>query len=564
MNLQQFRIASMSIMKTARMPRQSLALCALLIAVALLGCGESREASSSSTTPAAGSPPAPQTFLIQNVLAANASLQVAWSESTHANGYTVSAARRSGGTAVAEVITTQRNASLSGLNVGLPHIVSVRATNATGSVSVSHPVSVVPVYGTANPANQYSCRRNLYVSPMGSDSNDGTTSDRAFQTINRVTTRSDLRGGDCINLLPGEYTESVGLVRGGSAAEGFVVLRSTVPWAARVVAPAGAYSAIRLEADYLVVDGIDVKGGEGNAIDGCLRPERVTQHLRVLNNRAHRAGLSGIGLCWGDHMRVEGNVVHDNAWTNGFQGSGISIYQARSAGGAGDEPRIIIRNNIAYANIVKISCDRCHTDGNGIIVDDFRGTQGAASPWKGVVYPHTTLVENNLVFNNGGKGIHLFLSDRVTVRSNTAYHNNQDTNFDGTWRAELSNAMSSQNTWVNNIAVTDPSIDPLNRAIADFGSGGANSGVVFRSNLAWAGGPSAPLVGNDGSNSPINSAGGNLIGVDPRFVRASRDPLDADFRLAAGSLALGAGAADGPSDNINGVPRGQRMNIGAY
>ena len=48
-------------------------------------------------------------------------------------------------------------------------------------------------------------------------------------------------------------------------------------------------------------------------------------------------------------------------------------------------------------------------------------------------------------------------SDYVTVRNNTAWHNNQDLLNTGTWRGELSNAQSSNNTWVNNIAVADPS-----------------------------------------------------------------------------------------------------------
>jgi parallel beta-helix repeat protein len=52
---------------------------------------------------------------------------------------------------------------------------------------------------------------------------------------------------------------------------------------------------------------------------------------------------------------------------------------------------------------------------------------------KGPRYPHATLVEGNLVFNNGGRGIHVLKSDNVTVRYNTCWHNNR-CRLDGTWK----------------------------------------------------------------------------------------------------------------------------------
>ena len=54
-------------------------------------------------------------------------------------------------------------------------------------------------------------------------------------------------------------------------------------------------------------------------------------------------------------------------------------------------------------------------------------------------YVFNTLVENNLAYGNGGKGIHIFLSDNVTVRNNAAHWNNRDELNPATWRGELSN-----------------------------------------------------------------------------------------------------------------------------
>ena len=67
-----------------------------------------------------------------------------------------------------------------------------------------------------------------------------------------------------------------------------------------------------------------------------------------------------------------------------------------------------------------------NTDGNGIIYDTFRS------------YAGQSLCLGNIVYHNGGKGIHVFKSGHVTVANNTAYNNNWDTYNPGTWRAEIS------------------------------------------------------------------------------------------------------------------------------
>ena len=58
------------------------------------------------------------------------------------------------------------------------------------------------------------------------------------------------------------------------------------------------------------------------------------------------------------------------------------------------------------------------SDGNGIIIDDFRNTQNSVT-YRGV-YTGRTLVANILAVNNGGSGIHTFLCDNVDIVHNTA------------------------------------------------------------------------------------------------------------------------------------------------
>ena len=96
-----------------------------------------------------------------------------------------------------------------------------------------------------------------------------------------------------------------------------------------------------------------------------------------------------------------------------------------------------MRNNVSHDNLTKTGN---HTDGNGIIIDDFQSTQ--TSGFQNYTFP--TLVDGNVVYNNGGKGIAVHWSDNVTIRNNTAYHNNTDNKNTGTWRGELSNQDSRQ------------------------------------------------------------------------------------------------------------------------
>ena len=127
-------------------------------------------------------------------------------------------------------------------------------------------------------------------------------------------------------------------------------------------------------------------------------------------------------------------------------------------------------------------------------------------------------------------------TDNVTVRNNTAYHNNQDNQNTGTWRGELSNHDGSNNTWVNNIAMADPKVNSNNTAIGNYGTLGPNQNTVWYDNLTFNGtsGQASMLV--TGGNQVPSAANGNLLGADPKFVQAG-----VNFNLLAGSPAIDAG-----------------------
>jgi len=387
-----------------------------------------------------------------------------------------------------------------------------------------------------------------YVASSSSGGGNGSTTS-PFRTISEAMS-ANLRPGDEVVVKAGTYNEAINIDKDGSAA-GNITLRSEVPGGALIRPPAGSHNAISVNGNYVTIDGFDIKGGNGDGIEA-----NNVHHVQILNNKVHDAGESGIQFNQSDFIKIEGNETYNNASSGWF--SGISIYENRNITGdtSTDGYRTIVRNNISHDNVTKSGA---HTDGNGIIIDDFQSTQASGHP----NYTFKTLVENNLVYENGGKGIQVTWSDSVTVKNNTAYHNNQDPANTGTWRGELSNSASNNNTWVNNIAVADPSVNKNNTAIDNTSIGGANNNVVWANNITYNGTAGQASVKTDGGNAMPSTANGNQLGVDPKFLGAASD----NFHLGSGSLAIDHGTSTYgvASNDLDGHARVVgTVDVGAY
>lgn len=382
-----------------------------------------------------------------------------------------------------------------------------------------------------------------YVATTGSDGAAGSSS-APWKTLSKAMSAS-LKAGDEVVVRSGTYNESLNIQKSGSAS-GYITIRSEVEGGAKIVA-SGSNNGINISANYVIVDGFDVKGAGSHGIMA-----NDVHHTQVLNNTVHDAGASGIQYNYSDFITIEGNTTFGNASNGWF--SGISIYQNRNiAGDTSNSVRTIVKNNVSYDNV---TTSGGHSDGNGIIIDDFRSTQNSSySPYKG-----STLVEGNLVYSNGGKGVQVAWSDNVTVRNNTAWHNNVDNQNSGTWRGEFSNQDSNNNTWVNNIAVADPSRNSNNVAIGDYGD---NTNVKWFNNLTYNGTAGKASLNTDGGNTGPTAANGNLLGVDPKFVNAAGGNFhlsDSSPGINKGSSAYGLAAVDlGGGDRVVGI-----VDLGAY
>ena len=377
-----------------------------------------------------------------------------------------------------------------------------------------------------------------YVSTTGSDNGTGTQTS-PWQTINHAL-QASLKPGDTIMAEPGTYNEAISINKSGSAA-GYITLKSQVPGGALIRPPAGSVNAVYINANYVTIDGFDIAGASsGNGIIGI-----GVHHVNVLNNVSHDNAQSGIQFVQSEFETITGNTTYNNASSGWY--SGISVYENRNVSGDTTTQgyRTIIANNTSYDNVTKTGT---HSDGNGIIIDDFQNTQNSGSS----NYTYPTLVQNNLVYGNGGSGVQVFLSDNVTVANNTAYNNHQDNANTSTWRGEITNASGNNNTFVNNIAVANPSVNSHNTAIANVSSGGANQNVMWADNITYNGTSGQASVNNDGGNSVPSAANGNMLGVDPKFVQPG-----VDFHLQGSSPAVDTGTSG------YGLATSGAVNIGA-
>ncbi len=406
--------------------------------------------------------------------------------------------------------------------------------------------------------------RRFWVATNGNDLTGDGSIERPWATINGALWR-DLRAGDTVVVRPGTYTETLWIDKGGwndgpgGLPDGQLTFRSEIPGQALIRPTEGAYSTVMVRADNVTIEGFDIVGGSGHGID-----VESAAYTLIRNNIVHDSGGSGIQFNFSEFMVIEGNTTFGNAGTNGWHTSGISVYQNRNITGDTDTLgfRTIVRDNISYNNITLPVVPGDHTDGNGIIIDDFQSTQTAGFP----NYTFPTLVENNLAFGNGSKGIQVTWSDFVTVRGNTVAFNNVDDLNLGTWRGELSNQQSSDNTWIDNIAVTNPALNPHNTAIGNYSYGGyINQNVVWENNLTFNGTPGQPSFKTDGGNNAPLASDGNLLGVDPLFVNAAAfdfrlDPNSPAFGLGWGGLWSGADLTP-PADPASPRPRIRRPRI---
>jgi parallel beta-helix repeat protein len=298
---------------------------------------------------------------------------------------------------------------------------------------------------------------NIYVSPTGDDKNDGSSLSKALRTPQVAADRAN--PGDTVLFATGEYLATKGqgvivVTRSGEA--GKPIVFAPVPNHKPVFRSKGAWQAIKVQgASYLEFRGLTLRGATDDiTLDEAMRemnnlnnPRTCGNGLNITDDKPRKAFPQhiivrdcdvrdfpggGINAMHCDWLTIENNVVARCGFWAPYANSNISIYQPVDLDGAAGY-KIIIRNNVSFGSYNNVPfyysnknepSKRRYTDGNGIILDDYSNSQGFGGG-TGKPYGGRTLVANNVVFDNGGSGIHVYRSTGVDIVHNWAENNNK-------------------------------------------------------------------------------------------------------------------------------------------
>ena len=405
--------------------------------------------------------------------------------------------------------------------------------------------------------------KTIYVAKTGSDRGDGSR-EKPFATI--LQALAIVQPGETIQVGAGEYREPKGVsIKTSGRPDAWIKIKAAPGVRPKIITSNWSGFELRGGIAYVEIEGFELEwqadpslaGENGITVHGVgIAPMYATHHIRILNNVVHDYGTGGICSLDCDYLYVEGNVVYKTAHTSPYGGSGISLCRAFNFDDAPGYHNVV-RRNVCYDNENRVSVlesaggnGKALTDGNGIIIDVFERSR--ANPLKphgedrnGPLLPYRgrTLVENNLVFDNGGRGVHVFRSDKVDVINNTCYQNQKTPEINA---GELTAIESAQVIIVNNIAYARRE----KRGNTQDGS----KNILWADNLIFN---ADDVLLHDGA----------IINRDPLFVAAALDAKPDGFRLRPGSPALGKGIpVIAPKNDLSGAPRpqGGPIDLGAY
>jgi parallel beta-helix repeat protein len=413
---------------------------------------------------------------------------------------------------------------------------------------------------------------NYYVSPSGNDNNNGLTLTTAFKTIEKATYA--VAPGDTVFIRNGVYfkTDPESLIAyltiSGTASN--PITYKAYPGETPILQlNKNNWAAITINGcDYIVIDGLTIIGnndnvtlqyaqsqqlnigntatcGNGIAINTQYQNEtNRPHHVIVRNCKISKCGGGGIYTYNADYVTIENNTVSECGWYAPYGNSGISMYQNWNSD-TNTGFKNFITGNTCYRNenYIPFYVVGSITDGNGIIIDDNRNTQNNSTLGK---YLGATYIANNLVFDNGGRGIHCFESDNVLAINNTCYNNCKSPAIK---QGELTAYDASNITFTNNIVSPGNGVPPVNK------DNNTTSNIIATNNLFTA------------NQNLANPAGTNTIIGNASFVNPTVNATTADFHLKQNSLAINAGSlTNAPTKDKDGNIRliNNSIDIGCY
>jgi hypothetical protein len=299
-----------------------------------------------------------------------------------------------------------------------------------------------------------------YVSPTGNNNNDGRTEKTAFADPQKALDVA--KKGDIILLMEGIYKNpdpknpaqlAVAHFRrpGGPAA--YITLKN-YPGHKPVILSQGSDGVMISQGSkynfsetplfsYLEIRGLTIRGNseevfnlypdeighptkntetKGINIDATYAPTRMYHHIRVADNLVEYFGCDGIFVSAIDYLTLENNIIRFNNYTTvAYAMAGFSLMMYADFDKVDNVTKILVRGNEVYGNQRKVHKKIGEPkifNGNGMLFD--ANSEEYLYP---DAYLGRTLIQNNLVYGNGGGGIQNWGSHRLDIVNNTLYHN---------------------------------------------------------------------------------------------------------------------------------------------
>jgi hypothetical protein len=283
----------------------------------------------------------------------------------------------------------------------------------------------------------------------GKETNNGLSATTPFKYLS--TAAGKTAPGDTVKLLPGTYRNFGaanafnGLYVPNSGSPGKYITYSGVTdangkWP---VIESSALSAFTMQSrSYIIIENLEFRAAKQDYLNikGTIgdyawtertgvRIQDDSYNIIVRRNRIYDFPGAGVAVSSSDVVLVQSNTVEHNAWGSRSGTSGISFYKMT------DQPNatrfslfpnhgVIIYNNISRYNTQLVGSqafDWKLTDGNGIIIDDFKHTQDTNPK----PYSSASLIFGNRVYGNGGAGINVFQTNSAEVINNSVFDNGQ-------------------------------------------------------------------------------------------------------------------------------------------
>ncbi len=272
-------------------------------------------------------------------------------------------------------------------------------------------------------------------------------------------------------------------------------------------------------------------------------------HVTIRNCWIHDIPAAGLQTINSDYVMAENNKINDCAWwKQTYCCSGISIFKTQPYDSAGGFHNIVSKNQVFHNYN-----DDGGSDGNGIIIDTTRWDQ-------------STLVENNVVWNNGGGGIMMDGAWNVTVRYNTVFQNGWRIPYPDIYAQNVDWSSGQWNTVCNNLNIYGNIVSSQSNHLA-IKINPSNWSSYAWGNLKWhetGPNPQNALSYWHTDNSGTDTSGQSDVLGDPKFINRGWD-ANANFRLQSSSPAinrLGTNTRDGR--DADWVVRSSWYDMGAY